>query len=230
MNHRNEGAKVNAEHSPKGPAANRGVFAQRSSLLRSRGTGAPASPASSSSVVVRSSATDSVGQVRASRAKGKHGKDAGRVNGSAIGSTEDAGRRRLAAARGGRGALDRERASAKVNHTTRSARTPFLRTGFFATLPDSFRGGGGSGASLDDGGRPRHAKHQSNDGGQQLLTPTRLDRTAHRGVLSRPDSSTIGTPCVLALLGPAPAGPALGVAGSPPGAVTATAKGMGESK
>jgi hypothetical protein len=78
--------------------------------------------------------------------------------------------------------------------------------------------------------RPQPAKHQSDGGGQQLVTSTCLDSPAHRHVLGRPDSSTIGTPCVLALLGPAPAGPALGVAGSPPGAVTATAKRMGGSK
>jgi hypothetical protein len=41
-----------------------------------------------------------VSQARASRAKTKTGKDAGRVNGIAIGSTEDAARRRFAAASG----------------------------------------------------------------------------------------------------------------------------------
>jgi len=132
------------------PSLRTGLFAS----LR----GAPSSPANPSSVAVRSSATDPAGQVRAPRAKGKHGKDAGRVNGSAIGSTEDAARRRLAAARGGRGAPDRKRASAtkgtQVNHTAGSARTPFLRTGFFAALPDSFRGGGsGARSSVGVGGR-----------------------------------------------------------------------------
>jgi hypothetical protein len=73
--------------------------------------------------------------------------------------------------------------------------------------------------------RPRATKHQSDGGGQQLVTSTCLDSPAHRHVLGRPDSSTIGTPCVLPLLGPALAVPALGGPESPPTAGTATTKG-----
>lgn len=142
----------------------------------------------------------------------------------------------------------------QVNHTTSSARTPSLRTGFFASLrgggsgaPSDRRGVGGRTSSLRllaplalalaaipafalaalFGGRrrPRATKHQSDGGGQQLVTSTCLDLPAHRHVLGRPDSSTIGTPCVLPLLGPALAVPALGGPGSPPTAVTATTKG-----
>lgn len=46
----------------------------------------------------RSDAFDPGFEARASRAKTKSGKDAGRVNGSAIGPTEDVARRRFAAA------------------------------------------------------------------------------------------------------------------------------------
>ena len=212
---------MNAEHSPKGPAAKNKPTAaplssgrahhhrqsrDRTSASAAVGlrssvagnlkplkprfalapTGIASSFASSSSVAVRSSATDRVGQVRASRAKGKHGKDAGRVNGSAIGSTEDAGRRRLAAARGGRGALDRERASAKkgtqVNHT---------------------------GA----GRRPHRANHHADGPGH----------TSRIGVLGHANGAAIHAPCVLAPLGPALAIAAPVSAGSPSTAVTATA-------
>jgi hypothetical protein len=79
-------------------------------------------------------------------------------------------------------------------------------------------------ALFDGRRRPRAAKHQSDGGGQQLVTSTCLDSPAQRHVLGRPDSSTIGTPCVLPLLGPALAVPALGGPESPPTAVTATAK------
>jgi hypothetical protein len=118
----------------------------------------------------------------------------------------------------------------RVSKHSRSARTPSLRTGFLATLRGVLGGFGGSGASLDVGGRLRATKHQSNGGGQQLVTSTRLNATAHRHVLSRRNSAAIPTPCVLALLGPALVAPALGGPEAPPTVLTAKAMGMGESK
>jgi hypothetical protein len=187
--HHQKGIRVsNAPRSAKSPAAKTGLFAPLSSLRLAKGSGAPSSPANPSSVAVRSSATDPAGQVRAPRAKGKHGKDAGRVNGSAIGSTEDAARRRLAAARGGRGALDRERASAKVNRTTRSAGTPFLRTGFFAVLR-----GGGSGARSLGGGRTSSLR---------LLAPLVLAATAFLALTAAPASALAAPPAEFGTEGP----------------------------
>jgi hypothetical protein len=227
--HHQKGIRVsNAPRSAKSPAAKTGLFAPLASLLSAKGTGAPSSPADPSSVAVRSSATDPAGQVRAPRAKGKHGKDAGRVNGSAIGSTEDAARRRLAAAKGGRGALDRERASAtkgtQVTNTTRSARTPFLRTGIFAALRGVFGGGGGRTSSLRPSPSPdlgtagicadpphTHISAEptnfappiriANCSAPTATPPAAQPRSAYRSTAPAPDRS----PCVEAQMRPGPA-------------------------
>ena len=121
-------------------------------------------------------------------------------------------------------ALDRERASAKkgtqVNHTTSSAPTPLLRTVTAARLAGSLRDGGSGAPSDDVGRRPRRASHHAGGGGH----------TSRTGVLGPVNGAAINGPCAGALLGPALAIAAPVPAGSPPTAVTATAKGMGESK
>jgi hypothetical protein len=136
---------------------------------------------------------------------------------------------------------------ASLNNAARSAKAPSHRPATAPRLPALLRAKGTGAPSLrllaplalaiaallalfDGRRRPRASKHQSDGGGQQLVTPTGLNPTAHRHVLGRPDSSTIGTPCVRALLGPALAVPALGGSESPSPAVTATATGLREKR
>jgi hypothetical protein len=65
--------------------------------------------------VDRPSGFEPVSQARSSRAKTKPGKDAGSVNGSAIRATEDAARRRFAAASAVSGSPDRTRSVAQTH-------------------------------------------------------------------------------------------------------------------
>jgi len=60
--------------------------------------------------VKRSNGFDQLSQARSGRAKTKHGQDAGRSHSGAMGPTEDAARRRFAAARTEPGSTDRTRA------------------------------------------------------------------------------------------------------------------------
>ncbi len=63
--------------------------------------------------ISRRSGSGPVTQARSSRAKTKHGKDAGSRNGSAIAATEDAARRWFAAARTESGSTERTQTAAK---------------------------------------------------------------------------------------------------------------------
>jgi hypothetical protein len=82
-----------------------------------------------------------VGQVRASRAKTKHGQHAGRVNGSAIGSTEGAAGRRFAAARTAPGSTDRARAILQQVDIALAGHTEGTKSGgirnTFEAVPDA---------------------------------------------------------------------------------------------
>jgi hypothetical protein len=74
----------------------------------------------------------------------------------------------------------------------------------------------------------RTAKTVPGDASTTPGAATTAANAARHGVLSRPDSSTIGTPCVLAPLGSGLAVSAPGVSESPP--VTSTARGKGKAE
>lgn len=109
----------------------------------------------------------------------------------------------------------------QVSHTTRSARTPILWTGLFATrgAPSLRRLALGApllalAALLGVVRRPHRARHRAGGSGH----------TSRTGVLSRANGAAIHPPCVLAPLDPALALAAPVPAEPPPTAVTATAK------
>lgn len=73
----------------------------------------------------------------------------------------------------------------QVNHTTRSARTPFLRTGLFASLRGVLGGGGGSGApsgGVGGSGAPSSGRVGARTPSLRLLALAAIPASAHRGL------------------------------------------------